>query len=190
MLGSRKRKNAAADQFLNILSEVEDRAVVVKGGSVAEITKDSFLLSYYGDADILIRNSCRIITFIDREDFVEYKIPVLHEEANIRFEGNEYDVHKNFPVWVLDGTPVSADLRTNEPIVRHSSTVNIRQVSYEALLAESTIAEKYMPRRASVPAPHWAVFVQIVHMYRDLIRLFMGWMYKRVLARVRPAANS
>ncbi|MBG0807918.1 hypothetical protein IY145_00510 [Methylosinus sp. H3A] len=176
-------KHVALRNFLAQLPAAGEGFILLKGTTVAHLADDLFFVGWSGDSDLILSDpdaSLSIPRLI--ADAHEYKAPVQHEVINVQVNGNRFDFHKFFPVW----TSVGASLGINEflpgtSVHYHSANVELWKIQYEQLHAHRHLCTA----ECAYLDVAMAAFIQITHLYRDLIRLFIPWLYHRTRIRLQ-----
>jgi hypothetical protein len=172
---------AAAIQFFQSVTDVATDYLILKGPTLFHASRNPFKIRRSGDVDLLIAQPQRALVLAERPGFKVFKVPVLHEEVNLLYKGQKYDFHKHFPIWRRTGvfTPPRARSNGFRHHTQHTANISIAEIGYEEIVANSDCNFQSGGIRVFHPRPTMAAFLQVVHLYRDIIRLFIGWTYFR-----------
>ncbi len=187
IIGQQRQIEAAVLRLLSQMSEITKEFTIVKGLSIYYATQNPFLIYSSGDRDILIRYPSLALDLLHRPGIGDYKPPVQHEEVNILFEGCFYfDFHKHFPVWLRVGSYHSVQTNWNLGLeIKHQGNIIIKEIDYDDIRAHSLPQIISGEINIRYPRPAAAAFVQIVHFYRDLIRIFIPSLRRRPRVRLQ-----
>lgn len=178
VLQYRNRQAAASSFFASLPAQVTE-LLVLKGTNLFQINRNPFLLRASDDTDVLLAEPVSAHTLFAIAGVEERKVPVSHEEVNLIYRGFKYDFHKHFPVWRDNQAAVDVETIGDAGITQHESSLEIRAMPFGALRRGALVGKERAVPRPLYPGPAAGAFVQIVHFYRDLIRLFVGWTYFR-----------
>lgn len=176
-----RRQCAIQQQQVHIERVLEDlfskirplasECVVIKGITLYLLTRNPFHIRDTGDRDLLLPNPKLSIALAQKLSLDEYKPPVQHEEINVIFKGESFDFHKHFPVWRQTGQAVETLAFSSRSRIEHTGNTVISTIGYDEIKRHSTPRTILGDFDVLVPGPTMAAFIQIVHLFRDFVRL-------------------
>ncbi|WP_028734596.1 hypothetical protein [Rhizobium leguminosarum] len=175
---ARQTQTEAAVATLAAHSASLGEALLVKGPALYMNTLNPFHARRSGDVDILLEEPAKARYLARQEGLEEYKVPMPHEEINLLLEGRRYDFHKGFPIWRRSGKSLHQS-EAGQERVYYSSQVSIDYVAHDDLQAGAKVISNRNGMNVCIPDSAASAFIQIIHFYRDLVRLFVGWTFAR-----------
>lgn len=160
-----RSRNELLAELSNVVSQ---SFIVLKGNTVSRLSGDKYLERFSWDVDLIAdvpaTAGAELIKFGSEETY----LPATHEEINIRFRGQDIDIHRHFPIFRAERPRHMSSGSTKDVW----SEVGEQALPYQLLAAESISWKPSASTSTLQLSATYAAFITLQHIFIDYIRLY------------------